>query len=76
MDNGDCGISEACEHRRGTSAFWIRNDGVGAPVVFLSTTGGLGGDLLLTLTNQKLYLRCPACFERLRSGLTKLTPGR
>jgi len=76
VDNGNSESSEACEHRMGSSAFWIRNDGVGAPVVFLSTNRGPGGEILLTLTNQKIYLRCPACFERLRSGLTKLTPAR
>jgi len=70
VDNGNIGKSEACAHRPGSEAFWVRNDGIGAPVILLSPSA-VPGESLITLTNQKLYIRCPRCFEAIRSGLTR-----
>jgi translation initiation factor IF-1 len=52
-----------CEHRKGMVAY-IRNNAVeGPPVVFID---GYQGPIVVTLTNQTFYVRCPECFKKIR----------
>lgn len=60
---GKTGTSSSCEHLRGR-ALYIKNDGTGPPVVYIEHVGAA---VVATLTNQTIYLNCPACFNRLRS---------
>lgn len=63
----------ACKHRAGY-ADWIRNDGTGAPVLMLETFSM--GPVLLTLTNQTIFMNCPGCFEATRrDALSRCSPG-
>jgi len=65
---------EKCAHRMQSDARWIRNNPQeGPPVVLISSPEVT---LVVTLTNQTIYLKCPACFDRLRSlVLTRSKPG-
>jgi len=59
----------ACKHRAGF-ADWIQNDGKGAPVLLLETFSM--GPVLLTLTNQTIFMNCPSCFDtNRRDALTR-----
>lgn len=58
--------TETCPHVTAW-ADWIRNDGLGPPVLLL---GGLNAQVIaVTMMNQKIYVRCPECFNRLRCSL-------
>lgn len=59
-----------CPHRAGR-AVWIRNDGMGPPVVLWEAYGD--GPVILTLTNQTIKAQCAECFERVRDLLIPLT---
>lgn len=52
-----------CEHLAGY-ADWVRNDGMGAPVLLVELYRQ--GPVVLTLTNSTIYLKCPCCFEASR----------
>jgi len=72
VDNGNKIRTECCPHRQGR-AMWIRNDQQGPPVLFWEEIGGQGG-VLLTLTNQTIYVNCGACFsaKRLAAQIVRL----
>lgn len=61
MDNGN--KVDNCEHRREAWAYWLRNDGMGPPVLYLETGGK---PVVVTMTNQVIYVKCPICFSTSR----------
>lgn len=64
MDNGDIGERvESCIHRMGVTMGYIVNNGQVPPVVFFNASG----PCVVTLTNQVLFVRCPACFDKIRT---------
>jgi hypothetical protein len=55
---------ETCEHRRRASAYYVRNDPTeGPPVILIESPEG---HLVVTLTNQTIYLKCSQCFKKLQ----------
>lgn len=56
---------ESCDHVAGY-ADWVRNDGHGPPVILLEFFRS--GPHLVTMTNQVIYVKCPACFEATRQA--------
>ena len=52
-----------CIHLEHVDILWIRNNPQeGPPVVFINHPGG---PLVVTLTNQTFYVKCPACYREL-----------
>jgi len=61
-------IGDNCIHRPLTGVAWIKNDGTGPPVLLVLKTD----DVVLTLTNQRIVVNCPTCFEKIRAeGLSR-----
>lgn len=64
MNNGNIGnIGEGCRHMLPARAYYVRNDGQGPPVVFVS---GHSDPCVITLTNQLIKIQCPQCFAQIR----------
>lgn len=51
--------TRTCLHRFMVECAWVNNDGMTAPVLKVS---GTGMETVLTLTNETIYVNCPACF--------------
>jgi hypothetical protein len=55
---GNC---ETCEHRRKASAYYVRNNPMeGPPIILIESPEG---HLVVTLTNQTIYLECWKCYQ-------------
>lgn len=63
VDNGDIQPSWACPHIRGLDIWWAVNEPPLAPVLQMTTKAGYPPQhALICLTNQKIYVFCPACY--------------
>lgn len=63
------GRSEACEHlRHNPRAIWLKNDGEGAPAIFVERIEGA----VVILTNQTIYLKCSICYAKTLGQATEL----
>lgn len=51
-----------CEHRSSVTAYWVRNNGLTAPIVWID---GDHRAILVSLTNQVIRISCPSCFQRI-----------
>jgi hypothetical protein len=61
------GNTRSCEHRRAVDSLWIDHGAQNrAPVLFLDVFEA--GPVILTLTNQTIYVRCPACHAALSTS--------
>jgi hypothetical protein len=61
MITENAGITRCCVHREAVNCLWItRNEGEGAPILFIS---GSEAPIVVTLTNQTFYVKCPECFR-------------
>jgi hypothetical protein len=58
-----------CHHLPEAQAVWIRNDPKEGPPVVLIAVPGFS--VVATLTNQRIYLKCPECFRRLQELVGK-----
>lgn len=66
------GITMTCEHRRAVNILWITcGQGVEPPVLFIERNEE--GPIVITLTNQTFYVKCPGCFNAVRKAATRLT---
>jgi hypothetical protein len=78
VDNGNNGKNfsiagervEACPHRWRTIAGYLNNDNKLPPVIYCEASG----PVILTLTNQVIYVKCPACNAKLQSAAPRLRP--
>ena len=66
MDNFECeDLFEPCPHRIGFAGGYLRNDGMGPPVIV--SIGRDEDPTVYILTNQTIYVKCLTCFEEARS---------
>lgn len=56
--------TRTCMHRLAASVYYVANDGMSPPVLFVQK---LEGDCVISLTNQVIRVSCPICFEEIRS---------
>jgi hypothetical protein len=66
--------SISCEHRQRTVAMWVRNNPTEGPPVLL--VEDREGAVVITLTNQTLYVKCPQCFKKLQELILPLSAGQ
>jgi hypothetical protein len=59
-----------CDHRIGVHVEYVKNDGEGAPILYLEGFGHWPS--LITLTNQVIRVSCPVCFNQLTRPVPKL----
>jgi len=61
---------ESCLHRLGVVVGYLNADNLSAPVLYCHSSE----PVVLTLTTKTIFVKCPACFSKLRSELTTLRP--
>lgn len=65
--------TKCCQHVWG-AAWYVNNDGVSPPVIYLDSIQNRKVPLIITLTNQLIKIQCPACFEEARLSAEQKLP--
>jgi hypothetical protein len=61
--------SVTCEHRRRASGQYVRNNpSEGPPVILIESPEG---HVIVTLTNQTIYLKCSKCHQKLKDLIVR-----